>query len=397
MICRLLFIVATLFAFDPWIAWAQDGRPSTASDGASLQHLVVNPHTQDLWGWNDGWYVSMDRGETWNDRGGPGGGVPAFGRTGFIVAGCGRSFDYGFSWDEMDICPTQTVIDPVTGNLVGAHRGDLYVSRDYGSTWILIDTYGAEDLAAAPDGAIVRVGDADGPGLWISTSGGETWDRISTAIQAVDIFFDRHGVGYMIGSRNRTRMLFTSESSGRKWNPQGTLNHCPVSRILGVSGSAILMSSSNQLLEFVIGNWGCFALYWADDSITEAAMATSGTIYLQDGSRRLLRSTDGGDNWEALTRTASSTESMVPFSIGAALYPNPLLDAGRVDLNLNETSLVHAAIFDVLGREVRRLDERLMPAGSHRLSIDASGLIRGLYFLRIQTPSQTTSVTFVRQ
>ena len=45
---------------------------------------------------------------------------------------------------------------------------------------------------------------------------------------------------------------------------------------------------------------------------------------------------------------------------------------------------VSLRVYDVTGREVARLVEAPMAAGSHRVTFDASGLSSGMYLYRIQ-------------
>lgn len=47
---------------------------------------------------------------------------------------------------------------------------------------------------------------------------------------------------------------------------------------------------------------------------------------------------------------------------------------------------VRLVVYDLLGREVARLVDREMPAGTHAVRFEPQGLSSGLYFYRLETP-----------
>jgi hypothetical protein len=70
-------------------------------------------------------------------------------------------------------------------------------------------------------------------------------------------------------------------------------------------------------------------------------------------------------------------------------YPNPFNPATNVSFVISgegggKPSFVTLKVFDVLGREVATLVERLMPAGTHTVQFDGNGLSSGLYYYRLQ-------------
>jgi hypothetical protein len=65
--------------------------------------------------------------------------------------------------------------------------------------------------------------------------------------------------------------------------------------------------------------------------------------------------------------------------------PNPLRAAGRIAFTLSEPSRVRLALYDVAGREVVLLEDGGRPAGTHTVRLDAAGLGRGVYFVKLET------------
>ena len=122
-----------------------------------------------------------------------------------------RSLDGGTTWRHMGLRETQTigriVVDPrdantvfvaAVGHLFGPNpeRG-LFRTKDGGATWTKVlavdDNTGATDVVISPDGRTLVAamyqrrrrefgfaGSGPGSGLWRSTDGGDSWQRLTT-------------------------------------------------------------------------------------------------------------------------------------------------------------------------------------------------------------------------
>jgi hypothetical protein len=69
-------------------------------------------------------------------------------------------------------------------------------------------------------------------------------------------------------------------------------------------------------------------------------------------------------------------------------YPNPFNPTTVISYQLPETEMVRLAVYDVLGREVALLVNTQVPAGTHMVSFDGSGLSSGIYLYRLQANNQ---------
>ena len=71
-------------------------------------------------------------------------------------------------------------------------------------------------------------------------------------------------------------------------------------------------------------------------------------------------------------------------------YPNPFNPSTNIELSLPRSGQVEIEVFNILGRHVRRLIDRELPAGVHRIvfdgkSDDGTPLATGVYFYRISS------------
>lgn len=75
----------------------------------------------------------------------------------------------------------------------------------------------------------------------------------------------------------------------------------------------------------------------------------------------------------------------LPAPLTVELWPNPFNPALQVQVNVTEPSLLHAAVFNLLGREVYRWDPVTMAGNAtHRFILQEPALSSGVYFLKVR-------------
>lgn len=74
-------------------------------------------------------------------------------------------------------------------------------------------------------------------------------------------------------------------------------------------------------------------------------------------------------------------------------YPNPTQGIFNLHFTIDDLQTVSIRIYDLQGREVAMVVDRVMSAGEHTLSYDAGSLPAGMYFIRLQAGKDT----FVRK
>ncbi len=65
-------------------------------------------------------------------------------------------------------------------------------------------------------------------------------------------------------------------------------------------------------------------------------------------------------------------------------FPNPFNPSTTIYYDLPHDSRISIVVYDILGREVRRLVDGIDEAGCHEVRFDARGLASGAYFYRMQ-------------
>ena len=116
----------------------------------------------------------------------------------------------------------------------------------------------------------------------------------------------------------------------------------------------------------------------------------------------LLASGDDPANWGASVRPVD-VEDLPEIPLDAfvlePVYPNPATSRAVVSLRVGETQHVRVLVFDVLGRQVLRVHDGLLPGTAlHAFDVDLTALASGLYLVRAvgERAEDVSSVTVVR-
>ena len=121
---------------------------------------------------------------------------------------------------------------------------------------------------------------------------------------------------------------------------------------------------------------GSYSLY--------AEIAIDDTLLNEDGeSCALLYTSQGPCYPENPDAPVSSC-----FTLGQA-YPNPFNPVCHQPVSVHDSGLLELQLFDLTGRRVRDLYHGEITAGAHTLTIDASELSSGMYFVRATMEGKT--------
>lgn len=103
-------------------------------------------------------------------------------------------------------------------------------------------------------------------------------------------------------------------------------------------------------------------------------------------TRKPIRSDDVFEFVGMIPVSTRSDELPTGFELSQN-YPNPFSSQSTISYTLPTSQRVRISLYDGLGRAVRELVNRQIPAGSHRVEIDAATLASGVYFYRLDAGS----------
>lgn len=187
--------------------------------------------------------------------------------------------------------------------------------------------------------------------------------------------------------------------------PDGALSAVNSSAMDEESGIASVSFKSLVNLDGFIDEFGPFSQGESvslDPNRTTVAIRGERISY-ELGGRIVVEVTNGAGLSSFCDPVVSQLSAAVPEATAlSAVYPNPFragVGAIQVPFRLAESADVRVIVYDVLGREVARLADGPMEAGSYELGWpEASGLAPGTYVIRMQagTTQQTQRFTIVR-
>ena len=98
-----------------------------------------------------------------------------------------------------------------------------------------------------------------------------------------------------------------------------------------------------------------------------------------------------------VSATTSSTNIPGKFELHQN-FPNPFNPSTYISFSLPVRSRVKLIVYDMLGREVRKLADNSFEPGNHKVVFDAADLSSGIYFYTISTPgfSSTKRMAFIK-
>lgn len=77
-------------------------------------------------------------------------------------------------------------------------------------------------------------------------------------------------------------------------------------------------------------------------------------------------------------------------------YPNPFNKATRIPYKLRENTWMELSIFDMHGKLVSKPEEGYKPAGDYHFEFNSPGLPAGVYYCRLKTSGQVSTIKLIR-
>ncbi|MEQ9105738.1 MAG: SdrD B-like domain-containing protein [Rhodothermales bacterium] len=318
------------------------------------------------------------------------------------LGGIWRSTNNGRDWEFLAYGDRQIIslaVDPNDEDIIyaGANlagEGSIVRSLDGGDTWQQLQSFIQPVWAIQidPNNSNRIVVGTLGDGIYESLDQGATWNQIGAVANGLA---DPNGFDLKFGPTGR---LFAATNAGvyvyddqggfptYTWSLYGNGSEVYQMRTIEFVGSDIYAGTWNAGLVFYdsgTGDWTdlgladipviAFAVHQASETLV---IGTSGSgVYLNHN----IRASFATDTEEAPT----GSELPSAFSLDQN-YPNPFNPQTTIPFGLTESGPVRIAVYDVLGREVSMLVDRVMEPGQHRITWEAGDLPTGNYLVRME-------------
>jgi hypothetical protein len=100
--------------------------------------------------------------------------------------------------------------------------------------------------------------------------------------------------------------------------------------------------------------------------------------------------------WSEAAVSIDQPQRLSAFRLDAA-YPNPFYSGTVLPYHLDTDGPLSVRVFDVLGRQVTSLFDGYQSAGAHVLTLDASALASGVYFVQMEVEGRAQTQRVVRR
>ena len=174
--------------------------------------------------------------------------------------------------------------------------------------------------------------------------------------------------------------------------------------IVPAKGFLVIVTDGAAESDFGLSNNG--EKVWLEDKV--GALVDSVTFSAMTATQAYARIPDGGA-WKlnnSISRgTSNGTGSSIELSDEIVTdykiqqnYPNPFNPTTKIEYAIPQSGMVNLKVYDVLGNEVYALVNQFQNVGSFIVSFDASKLVSGIYFYKLQSGNfvQTKKMLLVK-
>lgn len=361
-----------MFSSDKVIACGDEGIILKTTNGGNNWNQMQSNSTEFLahmfflnenTGWiagNDSLHKTIDGGNTWTGISGTSDWNICFidGSTGWMAGGNSyikKTTNGGVNWTftmlpNPSISTSISFINSNTGFALGSRpvqdSSVIYKTTNGGSNWVVLhrDNQIYHSMYVMNESNLFFCGIE---GVFTKTNdGGQSWGGINTpgSESLNKLVFTDALSGYICGDYGE---LYATSDGGASWQTQ--------SMVTGESFQSITFLQGNSQVGYVVG--------------------TSGLI---------CKTTNGG----VIGINQISTEIPQGFSLEQN-YPNPFNPVTNIKFSIPKSGNVKLVIYDISGREVRRLVDQNLNAGYYNSDFNAANLASGVYFYRLEAKDFT--------
>ncbi len=136
-------------------------------------------------------------------------------------------------------------------------------------------------------------------------------------------------------------------------------------------------------VHFTNSSTGATSYYWNFGDASNSTQDTITHVYSTSGTYTVMLIAFSGACSDTVTFTVTIAVGIETNTAikGFTIYPNPVnQESTTIEINLSAMSKVAVSIYDITGREVKRVYNSEMNAGKTKLNVDVTELPAGIYF-----------------
>jgi hypothetical protein len=228
-------------------------------------------------------------------------------------------------------------------------------------------------------------------GFMRSSDRGIRWEALSFSNVSIRDFAVSRS-GSLLGIETLHDKLYRSTDEGESWSLRD-------SSLDGNSFASIVFDEFGRL--YAKSSFGVFlsddeGLHWQNVTANLPFLAFSRSLTITaDG--HLYVGTRAEGVWRTLHKVTDNRDRSDPersgrFELGKN-YPNPFNGTTTISFSVAVVSHVVLSVYDILGREVRRIDLGIAEPGTHRAIFDGQSLASGVYLYTVEANQRVLTRT----